>query len=163
MLIDTAYFPVCLSLSIKEVLFDAAGHDPAAFDEHASNLIGRQAISLLLHISETLVSARINVVLEANFRADLAARDFARFLAATDLRHISCALETDQVLDRYVQRLDNEERHPVHVDTGDADVLAAELERKDYGPIPLPMPTLIVRTDNGFAPPLEEIVAFCRQ
>jgi hypothetical protein len=66
------------------------------------------------------------------------------------------------VLDRYAQRLANEERHSVHVDTGNSEDLAAELEAKDYGPISLPISTLIVRTENGFSPPLEDILAFCQ-
>jgi predicted kinase len=155
-------WPVFTKDTLKEILFDAAAHDPEHFDEDASDLIGTQSIALLLHIAQTLVAAQINLILEANFRADLAAEDFARFLPHANLRHVYCALETEQVLDRYVQRLENDERHPVHVDTGNPEELAAQLDAKDYGPIPLPIPTVIVQTDDGFAPSLEEIVAFCR-
>jgi predicted kinase len=156
-------WPVFTKDTFKEVLFDAAGHDEAAFDETGSDLIGAQSIALLLTIADALVAARGNVVLEGNFRADLAARDLARFLPIADLRLVYCDLDTPRILERYEQRLDNDERHPVHVDTGDADALAADLEAKDYGPIPLPVPTLIVRTVDGFDPPLEAIVAFCQR
>jgi predicted kinase len=155
-------WPLFTKDTFKEILFDAAGHDAAEFDEDDSDLIGTQSISLLLLIAETLVTARVNVVLEGNFRADLAARDFAPFLSLANLRHVYCDLETERVLERYDERLQNDERHPVHVDTGDTDHLASELEAKDYGPIPLPIPTLMVSTADGFAPSLEEIVTFCQ-
>ena len=73
-------WPAFTKDTFKEILFDAAGHDAARFDEAASDLIGTQFIALLLHLAETLVTARVNVVLEGNFRTELAARDFAIFL-----------------------------------------------------------------------------------
>jgi predicted kinase len=155
-------WPVFTKDTLKETLFDAAGHAPATIDEDVSDGIGTQAVALLLHIARTLLTANVSVVLEANFRSTLAAQQFAPILDQADVRHVYCTVETERMLERYAQRLENDERHPVHVDTGNPEELAAQLDAKDYGPIPLPIPTLIVQTDDGFSPSREEVVAFCR-
>lgn len=155
-------WPVFTKDSFKELLFDVAGHDEDAFDEAESERIGAQAIALLLEIATGLVTANVNVVLEGNFRADLAARQLEPFLPRAELRHVYCALDLPEILTRYQQRLDRDERHPVHVDTGNPEDLTAALREKDYGPIRLQIPTLIVDTANGFDPPVERIAEFCR-
>lgn len=161
-LADRLGWPVFTKDSFKELLFDVAGHEGKAFDEAESERIGAQAIALLLTIADALVAAGVNVVLEGNFRADLAARQLEGFLPRADLRHIYCALDLPDVVARYQQRLDRDERHPVHADTGNPQDLIAALREKDYGPIRLQIPRLIVDTANGFDPPIERIVAFCR-
>jgi predicted kinase len=160
-LADRLGWPVFTKDTFKELLFDVEDHDQEDFDEAASERMGAQSIALLLTIADTLVTARVNVVLEANFRADLTARDLQPFLPRADVRHVYCTLDTDQIVERYQDRLDKDERHPVHVDTGDADELLTALREKDYGPIRLAIPTLVVRTDAGFDPSLADIVAFC--
>jgi len=161
-LADQLGWPVFTKDTFKELLFDAADHDETAFDETESERMGAQSIALLLTIADSLVGANVNVVLEGNFRADLTADQIEPFLARADVRHVYCALHPDRIVERYAKRLEQDERHPVHVDTGDADELLAALEEKDYGPIRLPIPTLIVNTANGFDPPLPEIVTFCQ-
>ena len=156
-------WPVFTKDTFKELLFDVPGHDEEDFDEEESEQLGAQSIALLLTIADTLVSTGVNVVLEGNFRADLTAQQIEPFLARAYVRHIYCALATEQIVERYADRLENDERHPVHVDTGDAEQLLVALQQKDYGPIRLPIATLIVNTENGFDPPLEDIVRFCQR
>jgi predicted kinase len=155
-------WPLFTKDTFKEVLFDAAGYRESGFDEAASERLGAQSIALLLHIADRLIGAGVDLILEGNFRADLAADQFARFLAVANVRHVYCDLDTDLILERYQERNEDGERHPVHVDTGDPAELEAELAAKDYGPIPLPIPTLVVDTAEGFDPPIAEIVRFCR-
>jgi predicted kinase len=155
-------WPVFTKDTFKELLFDVAGYDEATFDDIESERMGAQSIALLLTIAESLVNAHVNVVLEANFRADLTADQMQPFLEQADVRHVYCALDPDRIVERYAKRLEQDERHPVHGDTGDADELLAALREKDYGPIHLPIPILVVNTANGFDPPLEEIATFCR-
>ena len=156
-------WPVFTKDTFKELLYDVAGHDEDEFDEEESERIGAQSIALLLTIADALVSTDVNVVLEGNFRADLTANQLEPFLSRAYIRHVYCALDTDEIVERYANRLENDERHPVHVDTGDPEQLLAALQEKDYGPIRLPIPTLIVNTSDGFDPPLEDIVRFCQR
>jgi predicted kinase len=160
-LADRLGWPAFTKDTFKEQLFDVADHDEEDFDEAVSERMGAQAIALLLTIADTLLTTRVNVVLEANFRADLTARELQPLLSRADVRHVYCTLDTDQIVERYQERLDNDERHPVHVDTGDADELLTALREKNYGPIRLEIPTLVGRTDAGFDPSLADIVAFC--
>lgn len=155
-------WPVFTKDSFKELLFDVAGHEERDFDEAESERLGAQAIALLLTIADALVGAGVSVVLEANFRADLAARQLEPFLARADVRHVYCTLDLPTIVERYQRRLQQDERHPVHVDTGDPQELVAAIQEKDYGPIRLEIPTLIVDTADGFDPPLDRIAAFCR-
>jgi predicted kinase len=156
-------WPVFTKDTFKELLFDAAGYDETTFDEAESEQMGAQSIALILTIADSLVSGNVNVVLEGNFRADLTAHQIEPFLARADVRHIYCALDPARIVERYAKRLDQDERHPVHVDTGNPEELLAALREKDYGPIRLPIPTLVVNTANGFDPPLPDIVTFCRE
>jgi predicted kinase len=156
-------WPLFTKDSFKELLYDAGSYDEESFDEEASETVGAQAIALLRVTATALVRAGLHVILEANFRASLAARDFAPFLAAAEVRQVYCTLEIEDVLERYQTRLDRGERHPVHVDSTDDAELETELRTKDYDPLPLDIPTLIVDTSDGFDPPLADIIAFCRQ
>jgi hypothetical protein len=61
-------------------------------------------------------------------------------------------IRTNQALDRSTQRLERDARHPVHPDTAEPDILAAEVKAKGDGAIPLPVPTLIVHSDDGRTP-----------
>jgi predicted kinase len=156
-------WPLFTKDTFKELLYDSGSFDEESFDEEASETVGAQAIALLQVTATALVRAGMNVILEANFRASLAARDFAPFLSTADVRQVYCTLEIEDVLERYHDRLDRGERHPVHVDRPETAELETELRTKDYDPLPLDIPTLIVATSDGFDPPVAEIVAFCRQ
>jgi predicted kinase len=155
-------WPLFTKDTFKELIYDAGSFDEESFDEAASETVGAQAIALLKVTATALVRAGMSVILEANFRSSLAARDFAPFLAAADVRQVYCTLDIASILERYGDRLDRGERHPVHVDSSEPSELETELRAKDYDPLPLDIPTLIVDTADGFDPPVEEIISFCR-
>ena len=162
-LADELSWPLFTKDTFKELLYDAGHYDAETLTSAASETIGAQSIALLHLAAQTLVQAGLPVILEANFRADLAAQDFAALVSDADVRQVYCTLDLEQVLARYHERLTRGERHPVHVDSYERSDLEHELRTKDYGPIALDIPTLMVDTDTGFDPPIPEVIAFCRQ
>jgi predicted kinase len=162
-LADALSWPLFTKDTFKELLYDAGHYDAETFTSAASEMVGAQAIALLHLAAQTLVRAGPPVILEANFRADLAAGDFAALVRDADVRQVYCTLDLNQVLAWYQERLRRGERHPVHLDSVQRTDPERELRTKDYGPIALDIPTLMVDTDNGFDPPIPEVIAFCRQ
>lgn len=54
------------------------------------------------------------------------------------------------------------ERHAVHLDLDRVPSLRDDLEAGRYEPLDLSVPTLRVDTTDGYAPPIDEILAFLR-
>jgi len=146
---------------IKELLFDADDVTSDDMDEPTSERLGAQAMTVLYDIARRILDAGGSVLLEANFRAQLARTQIEPFLAQATVRQVACHIPMAQIVERFEERQDSDERHPVHAEIDDIDRLVEDLERKDYGPIP-DLPTLLVDTSDGFDPPLAEIVRFCQ-
>jgi predicted kinase len=147
---------------IKELLFDAEHVSAEEMDEETSERLGAQAMTVLYDIARRILNAGGSVLLEANFRAQLARAQIEPFLPHAAVRQVACQAPIDQIVERFEERQDEHQRHPVHAEVDDVDHLKADLKHKDYGPIP-DLPTLLVDTSEGFDPPLEEIVRFCRE
>jgi predicted kinase len=146
---------------IKELLFDAEGVSSAEMDEETSERLGAQAMTVLYDVAQRILNAGGSVLLEANFRARLARTQIEPFLSQATVRQVACHVPIDQIVERFEERQEGDERHPVHAEVDDVDQLVEDLEQKDYGPIP-DIPTLMVDTSDGFDPPQAEIVRFCR-
>ncbi len=146
---------------IKELLFDAEDVDMSSMDEETSERLGAQAMTVLYDIARRILDANGSLVLEANFRAQLARTQIEPFLSQAAVRQVACQLPMEQLVQRFEERQDGDERHPVHTGVDDVQQLVEDLEHKDYGPIP-DLPTLLVDTSDGFDPPLREIARFCR-
>jgi len=147
---------------IKELLFDAEDVDMSSMDEETSERLGAQAMTVLYDIAQRILDANGSLVLEANFRAQLARTQIEPFLSQAVVRQVACQLPMEQLVQRFEERQDGDERHPVHTGVDDVQQLVEDLEHKDYGPIP-DLPTLLVDTSDGFDPPLREIARFCRE
>lgn len=161
-LADELGVPCFTKDGFKELLFDAGSESPESLDEASSEVLGAQAIALLFHSADRLLSAETPVILEANFRAERTARQIGPLLERADVRQVHCYTPIEQITERFEQLQDEGERHPVHASVDDVEALERDLARKDYGPVPLDIPTLIVDTTDGFDPPFADIVAFCR-
>lgn len=146
---------------IKELLFDAEHVEPDELDEEISEQLGAQAITMLYYITRRILDSGGSVVLEANFRARIAQAQIEPFRSRATVRQVACHVPMRQIVERFEERQEHDERHPVHAEIDNVDQLVEDLERKDYGPIP-GLPTLMVDTSDGFAPPLAEIIRFCR-
>jgi predicted kinase len=154
--------PLFIKDDLKEILFDAGGYAEETMDEATSDRFGSQSMAMLYYNAQRLLDAGVSVLLEANFQADLAEEQIEPFLTMADVRQVYCQLPLELIKERFQERQNRDERHPVHAGIDDVDQLARDLERKNYGPIELDIPTLIVDTSYGFDPPIDEIVRFCR-
>jgi hypothetical protein len=61
---------------------------------------------------------------------------------------------------RYAQRYERGDRHPVHLDAQRAGALADDLASRRFAALDLDVPTIVVATDEGYEPSLEEVLAF---
>ena len=155
-------FPFFTKDGIKELLFDAEAVPVDELDEETSERLGAQAITALYHIAQRILDAGGSVLLEANFRAELTRTQIEPFRSQAIVRQVACKLPMDKIVERFEERQQGDERHPVHAGVDDVDQLVEDLERKDYGPI-VGIPTLLVDTSDGFEPSLAEIARFCRE
>jgi predicted kinase len=154
--------PLFIKDDLKEILFDAGGYSEETMDEPTSDRFGAQAMAILYYNARHLLDAGVSVLLEANFQADLATQQIEPFLSRANVRQVHCHLPMQEIVERFEERQDEGERHPVHAQVDDVDRLVRDLQRKDYGPIELDIPTLIVDTSHGFDPPIDQIVRFCQ-
>lgn len=156
------HIPFFTKDGIKELLFDAEEVDTSELDEETSERLGAQAITVLYHIAQHILDAGGSALLEANFRAKLTRTQIEPFRSLAIVRQVACQLPMDTIVERFEERQDGDDRHPVHTAVDDVQQLVEDLERKDYSPIP-DLPTLLVDTSDGFDPPLAEIARFCRE
>jgi predicted kinase len=154
-------WPLFAKDRFKELLFDTGDVDPDRFDRTQSGQLGGQAIAMLFDVATTLIEARVDVVVESNFRPHLARQDFAPLVERSRARQIHCTIERERIVERYRSRFERDDRHPVHVDDVAIDELEGQIDAGFGDPLPLGIPLLSVRTEDGYDPPLHEIVAFC--
>ena len=109
-----------------------------------------------------MLRAGVSCIIEANFRPHLAKDDFAPLLRIAEGRQVHCSIPEDMVIERYRERSEAGERHPVHVSTGAEAALEEGIEQGDGDPLPLDIPLLEVDTSDGWNPGLDQVVTFCR-
>ena len=147
---------------IKELLYDAEEVPSGELDEETSERLGAQAITVLYYIAQRCLDAGGSVVLEANFRSELARTQIEPFRSQATVLQVACQLPMEKIVERFEERQEGDKRHPVHTEVDDVDQLVEDLVAKDYSPI-RGIPTLLVDTSEGLDPPLAEIVRFCRE
>lgn len=155
-------WPLFTKDAFKETLYDAASIDPARFDRQASSLLGAQAVAILLGVATTLIEAGVSTVIESNFRPHLAQRDIGPLGRNSRARQVHCAIPRERIVERYRSRIGRDDRHPVHVDTEAIHELEGQIDAGFGEPLPLDIPLLSVDTIDGYDPPFERVIAFCR-
>jgi len=160
---DELGWPLFAKDHFKELLYDAVNPDE---DDEAtraeSTEKSQESIAILYAIATEVLNAGVSCIIEANFRPHLARDDFAPLLRIAEGRQVHCTIPGDLVLERYRERSNAGERHPVHVSTGAEAALEEGIEQGDGDPLPLDVPLLQVDTSDGWNPDLPQIVAFCR-
>lgn len=149
--------PLLVKDDLKEAIADEIG--PPA-DVPASQRLGLAAYRVLYDVAQTLATAGVDLIIESNFRRGLSEPDLEPLVLAADCRLLHCTASPVTVRNRYSERFRRGERHPAHLDSARADALAADLEAGRFEPLELGVPTLVVRTDDGYEPRLTEILAF---
>jgi predicted kinase len=155
-------WPTFAKDSIKELLFDSSGLAPTEATRALSTRFGQQAIALLFQTAREVLSSGTSCIIEANFLPDLAQQDLQPFLAIAELRQVHCSIPDDLVIERYKERSQAGERHPIHADDDALEDLVQRIRDGGGRPLPLDAPLLQVDATDGYNPGVGEIVEFCR-
>jgi predicted kinase len=149
--------PLLVKDHLKEALADEIGPPP---DVRGSQRLGLAAYRVLFDVAAELVGAGCDLVVESNFRRGRSEPELSLLVATADARLVHCTATTETVLDRYRDRFDRGERHPAHLDAERHPGLVADIDGGLFEPVALDIPTLVVRTDDGYDPGLDAILAF---
>ena len=142
---------------LKEAIGDELG--PPA-DVPASQRLGLAAYRILHTVAARTLEAGGGAVVESNFRRGLSEPELRQIVELADARLVHCTAATATVLDRYARRFERGDRHPVHLDAQRAAGLADDLASGRFEPLELGIPTMVVATDDGYEPALDEVFAF---
>lgn len=144
--------PVITKDDVKEALAEPF----ATGDREWSKQLGSAAYSVFFVVAERIVSAGHGLVIESNFRRGISDEPLRRLAALAPATVIVC--RTPRSRERFAERA-TRGRHRVHIDSAvlddwDGDDAVFQI---DIG-----TPRLSVDTTDGYAPGLDEIVAFAR-
>ena len=115
---------------IKELLFDALGWS----DRQWSRKLGLASWKLLYHLLEEMLKANQSLVVESNFRQELASEELSALQGnyRFETVQVLCRADGEVLLERFKQRTESGERHPGHVDHLNYDEFEAALRQGDW-------------------------------
>jgi predicted kinase len=121
----------------------------------------RRTLDAFFDTLGTLLRAGVTVVAEAAFQDRLWRPVLSPLAGLATIRVVRCAADPLVARDRIARRLVTDGRRGVHGDRALLRGLAdGTRSLDDWVPIALSVPTLVVDTTDGYAPGLDEIVAF---
>lgn len=135
-------WPLLAKDAIKETLFDTLGWSDRAWSRRVSDA----SYELLFALLKQTVQARTNVIIEANFRAEHAAR-FGELPGSLRLVQILCVADGELLQQRFMARARDGTRHPGHVDEQAYAELAPQLAR-GMDALRLPNASLAIEWDT---------------
>ncbi|MGH9155137.1 MAG: AAA family ATPase [Acidimicrobiales bacterium] len=139
---------------LKEALFDVR----PAHDSQASLELSAMAMAVMYRIAGGSAGG---LLLDANWRADL---DASRLRALPlPLVQLCCTVDLEEARRRLQQRVRVGERHPVHRDVLDPDLLAAVVAGVPAEPQPLPLDVPLLVVDTLHRVDLDPIVRWLRE
>lgn len=145
-------FPAILRDEIKQgMVLVNPGFQPGPGDH-----LTRKATPLFFEVIALLIRGGASVVAEAAFRDRVWRPNLEPIVEHADLRVIRCTTENDIAHARGIRR---HETNAIHRAAHAAPKIWAE-EFGRFEEISLPAPRLLVDTTNGYAPGLEDILAF---
>lgn len=99
---------------IKEKLFDTIGWK----DRPWSQKLGVGSLTILFQTAEELLSHGQSLIIESNFRPDLAKTDFDNLAKKSPVKffQIVCYADGPEIYNRFKDRVDSGRRHPGHCD-----------------------------------------------
>lgn len=143
-LAESMRLPLITKDGIKELLYDSLeGATPS--DSHR---LGFVAVSLMQAWAKHLLQNNVSLVLESNFKRSLSVEGLEELFSISRPVLVQCVAPTPEVLDRYVERSEKGERHPVHDDANHVDELRVDLEKGEYDLTGVDAPTLLVNTSD---------------
>ncbi len=139
---ESMRLPLLAKDAFKEEIYDnLEGAAPA--DSHR---LGFVAVRLMHSWSKRLLEKGVSLVLESNFKRSLSLPDLESLFALSQPVVVQCVAPRDEVVDRYVERSEEGERHPVHDDANHVDELRHDLEKGEYDMRFLDVPVITVDT-----------------
>jgi predicted kinase len=152
---EAMHLPLIAKDAIKEELYDTLeGASPS--DSHR---LGYVAVRLLHSWAERLLAKDVSIVLESNFKRSLSVEDLQELFALSSPILVQCTAPDDHIIDRYIERSEQGERHPVHDDANHVDELRKDLGAGEYDLRSLDVPSVTVDTSVGDGPDIAEIVS----
>jgi predicted kinase len=136
--------PLVSKDAIKEELYDNL-QDADPSDSHR---LGYAAIRLMYSWVRTMLEANVSLILEANFARTLSTDDLQALFGISRPVLVQCNAPTDEIIDRYVERSETGDRHPVHDDANRVDQLKADLEQGEYDLRTLEIPSITLNTSR---------------
>ena len=144
--------PVITKDDVKEALAEPF----ATGDREWSKQLGAAAYGALFVVAERILEAGHGLVLESNFRSGISDHSLRRLATVAPTVVVVC--RTPKARERFAARAARG-RHRVHID----DAVLDEWDGDDaVFQIDIGTPRLSVDTTDGYAPGLDEIVAFAR-
>lgn len=144
--------------TIKEELYDSLGPVVRKVFRH----LGETSMRLMYLSARKTLEAGRPIVIEANFNRGISERDIGALLDLCTPLQLHCDAPTDELVERYEERDDDGQRHPVHEGGGASDALKDELDDGLYEPLELDVPTLQIDTTDGYRPSVAETVDWIR-
>ena len=142
---------------LKEALGDELG---APSDVPASQRLGLAAYRILYAVTARILESGGGAVIESNFRRGQSEPELHSIIELVDARLVHCSAGPETVQARYTKRHERGDRHPVHLDAQRAAGLADDLASGRFAPLDLDIPTVVVGTDDGYEPGLEQVLGF---
>lgn len=118
---------------LKEFMFDEMGVSDRAW----STTIGRAASEMLYSLAEAILASGMPFIVESAFYAALSEPRLQAIVETSKARciQIYCDLEPEERRRRFIERNENGERHPGHVDALNYNASGEEADSKRYAPL----------------------------
>lgn len=143
---------------IKEEMYDSLGKIERAI----SRRLGETAMRLMYAVARQVLESGNGVLIEANFYRGVSEKDLSRLIAISDAVIVHCDAPEETLKQRYVERAETGERHPVHDNANKVGDLEEDLEKGTYEPLDLGIPLIHVDTSSDFSPSVAEIISTIR-
>ena len=150
--------PLIAKDTIKELLGEALG----APDRETSERLGAATYALLYSFAGWLLDAGVGMLLESNFWHGASEPELAPLVARSRAVLVHCEATPEVILRRYAERGARGERHPVHFDADELPRLREVIAEGRFDPLALDVPIVRVRTDEGYDPQVEDVLALIR-
>ncbi len=139
---------------IKEGMVHAYG---APFEPRSGDPLTRRTYAVFIEVIGMLVRAGVTVVVDAGFQDRVWRRGLGPLLPLVRPRIVRCIVDPLTARARIERRLLEDPSRSAHADLEFLD----QIERTGFERLSL-RPSIDVDTTDGYAPPLEELVAFAR-
>jgi predicted kinase len=146
----------------RDEIKDGLVHTQSPVPDPNDRDLAWRTYELFFGLARYLVDGSVSAVFEAAFQHTLWAKGLEPLLGKADIRIVRCQVDAAVAHARILRRV-GEPGRAAHDDRAFlARVDAGEVALAAWEPLRLDVPTLVVDTTDGYAPPLQTIVAFAR-